>query len=244
MATRAVGSDRTYVAVIVAAILLVLFAGFSRSFYLLPAFGSPPDWAAREPIFYLHGTILSLWFALLACQTYLVRARSLRLHRNLGYFGVGLGAVVLVFGTYAALRAADRPGGFIGVSLPPQQFLTVPLSGMALFATFLTLAIFNRKKMASHKRLMLLASLSLLGAPIARIPAMFPLLPVWLDVLVFTGFTALMAYWDIQTRGKPTLETWLGGPAIVLVTLAALPVGATAEWQHAALWMMSFTGPP
>jgi hypothetical protein len=244
MATRVIRSDRTYVAVIVAAILLVVLAGFSRSFYLLPAFGSQPEWAAHEPIFYFHGTVFSFWFALLGCQTYLVRARSLRVHRKLGYFGVGLGVGVVVLGTYAALRAANRVGGFMGVPLPPQQFLTVPLSGMLLFAMFLTLATVKRKEPASHKRLMLLASISLLGAPIARIPAMFPQLPVWIDAIVFTGFTILMGYWDIQTRGKLRPETYWGGPAIVLLTLAALPIGATAAWQRAALWMMSFTGPP
>jgi hypothetical protein len=244
MATRAIRSDRSYVAAIVTAILLVVLVGFSRSFYLLPAFGSEPDWAAREPIFYIHGTVFTLWFALLAYQTYLVRSRSLRLHRKLGNAGAGLGVVVVLLGTYAALRAANRASGFMGVPVPPQQFLTVPLSGMVLFATFLTLAVVNRRHSASHKRLMLLASISLLGAPIARITAMVPQLPIWLDAVVATGFTIAMGYWDFETRGKVRPETLYGGPAIVLLTLAALPIGSTAAWQNIALWMMSFTGPP
>src|SRR6476659_9060997 len=134
MATRAIPSDRPYVAAIVTAILLIVLAGFSRSFYLAPAFGSEPEWAAKEPIFYLHGTVFSLWFALLAYQTFLIRQHSVRLHRKLGYAGAGLGALVVLLGSYVALRAANRPGGFIGVPFPPDQFLAVPIIGMALFA--------------------------------------------------------------------------------------------------------------
>ncbi|HLO20658.1 MAG TPA: hypothetical protein VK192_09210 [Sphingomicrobium sp.] len=244
MATRAIPSDRPYVAAIVTAILLVVLVGFSRSFYLLPAFGSEPEWAAKERIFYLHGTVFSLWFALLACQTYLVRARSVRLHRKLGYAGAGLGAAIVVVGTYVALRAANRASGFMGVSLPPQQFLTVPLAGMVLFAAFMALGVVNRRKPASHKRLMLLASISLLGAPIARLTAMFPQLPIWLDAVVFTAFTIAMGYWDVETRGKIRPETQYGGPAIVLATLAAVPIGSTVAWQNVASWMMGFVGPP
>jgi hypothetical protein len=244
MATRAVRSDRPYVAAIVTAILLIVLVGFSRSFYLLPAFGSEPVWAAKEPIFYLHGSVFSVWFALLAYQTYLVRVRSVRLHRKLGYAGVCVGAAIVVMGTYAALRAANRAGGFMGVPIPPQQFLTVPLAGMILFATFLTLAVVNRKKSASHKRLMLLASISLLGAPIARLTAIIPQLPVWLDAIVFTAFTVAMGYWDVETCGNVRPETKYGGPAIVLATLAAVPIGSTAGWQNVASWMMGFVGPP
>ena len=244
MAARAIKSDRPYAATIVAAILLVVLVGFSRSFFLMPLFGSEPDWAAKEPIFFLHGTVFSCWFALLAYQTYLVRTRSLRLHRRIGYAGAALGAGIVLLGTYAALRAANRPSGFVGVPFPPEQFLTVPLVGMVLFAVFVALAIINRHNPASHKRLMLLASISILGAPIARVPMMVPALPFWIDTVVYSGFVIAIGYWDFETRGKLRPETLYGGPAIVVLNLAAVPLGATAIWQHIALWMMSFTGPP
>jgi hypothetical protein len=244
MAARAIKSDRPYVAALVTAILLVVLVGFSRSFFLMPLFRVEPDWAAREPIFFVHGTVFSCWYALLAYQTYLVRERSLRQHRRIGYWGAGLGAGIVIVGVYAALKAANRPGGFMGVPFTPQQFLTVPLVGILLFAVFLTLAVINRHKPASHKRLILLASISLLGAPIARIPLMMPTLPFWIDAIVYTGFTIALGRWDLATRGKLSRETMFGGPAIVILNLAAIPIGATAAWQHAAAWMMGFAGPP
>lgn len=244
MAARAIKSDRPYAAVLVTAILLVVLVGFSRSFFLMPLFRTEPDWAAKEPIFFLHGAVFSCWFVLLAYQTFLIRQRSLRLHRRIGYWGAGLGVGIVVLGTYAALEAANRAGGFIGVPFTPQQFLPVPLIGVLLFAIFLTLAVINRHKPASHKRLILLASISLLGAPIARIPLMMPMLPFWIDAIVYSGFAIAMGYWDFATRGKLSRETMFGGPAIVVLNLAAIPIGSTATWQHFALWLMSFAGPP
>ncbi|HEX6742060.1 MAG TPA: hypothetical protein VF079_09755 [Sphingomicrobium sp.] len=244
MATRTLKSDRPYAAAIVAAILLVLLAGFSRSFFLMPLFGSKPEWAAKEPIFYLHGTVFSLWFALLAWQTFLIRQRAIRTHRKLGYAGAGLGALVTLLGCYVALRAANRPGGFIGVPFPPEQFLAVPIIGMALFALFLTLAVVNRHQPASHKRFILLASIDLLGAPIARLPLMMPALPFWLDSVVYSIFVVALGYWDLQTRGRLRPETLYGGGALVLVNFAAIPIGATPIWQNFAMWLMSSVGPP
>jgi len=244
MATRSLKSDRPFAAAIVAAILLVVLVGFSRSFFFMPIFGSKPDWAAKEPIFYLHGTVFSLWFALLAYQAFLIRQHSVRLHRKLGYAGAGLGALVVLLGSYVALRAANRPGGFIGVPFPPEQFLAVPIIGMALFAVLLTLAILNRNRPARHKRLMLLASIDLLGAPVARLPLMMPALPFWTDSVVYSAFVIAISYWDVQTRGKLRPETLYGGSAVVILNFAAIPIGSTQVWQAFALWMMSFVGPP
>ena len=133
--------------------------GFSRSFYLLPVFDSKPDWAAKEPLFYFHGFVFSAWFALLALQTCLIRIKEIRLHRTLGIAGACLGAVVVLLGSCSAIFAANRPTGFMDVPFPPDQFLIIPLSGVLLFAVFLSLAIVWRKQPPRHKRLMLLASI-------------------------------------------------------------------------------------
>ena len=244
MATVAARSDRAYVAWIVAAILVVVLAGFSRSFFLAPFFAAAPEWAAREPIFYLHGAVFSAWFALLAVQAWLIRGRAQRLHRQLGYGVAGVGVAVVLLGCYVALRAANRPTGFMGVPFPPEQFLIVPLVGIGLFAAFLGLAVINRNRAASHKRLILLASISLLGAPVARIPAMVPALPFWLDLAVYAAFVAALAFWDLHGRGRLRPETLWGGLALVALNLAALPLAQSAAWQNAARWMMGFTGPP
>ena len=243
MAARARTLDRDYSAWIVAGILIVVLAGFGRSFFLRPVFGMPA-WAAPEPIFYLHGTVFAAWFALLAVQTWLIREHSLRLHRRLGYVGAGLGAGVALFGTYAALRAANRATGFMAVPLPAVQFLAVPLVEIALFAVFLSLAVLNRNKPASHKRLILLASIDLLGAAVERIPLMMPMLPIWIDSVVYAAFVAAIGSWDLSVSRRLRPETLWGGLALIGLNFAALPIGQTGAWQAIAHWMMSFASAP
>ena len=244
MATAARRSDRDYAAAITAGILIVVVLGFSRSFFLLPMFAARPEWAAPERLFYFHGFVFSAWFALLGVQTWLIRARSTKLHRRLGYAGAGLAAIIVVLGTYSALAAANRPGGFFGVPVPPEQFLIVPLLDLATFAVFVTLGVVRRNRAASHKRWMLLAAITLLGAPVVRLPLMAPMLPVFLDLIVYAVFVAALVVWDFDTRRRITPETRWGGGAILVLKFFALPAAASPAWTGFALWAMSFAGPP
>ena len=120
----------------------VVYLGFARSFFLRPLFPDHPS--PSEPIFYVHGAVFTAWLVLLVTQPFLVTAGRTDLHRALGRLGAVLAASMLVLGVTAAIVAARRPTGFIGVPVPPLQFLTIPLFGMTLFATFVALAIVKR----------------------------------------------------------------------------------------------------
>ena len=48
--------------------VLIVFAGFARSYYLKGLFGTP----ALTGLVHLHGVVMSLWFALFATQVWLV----------------------------------------------------------------------------------------------------------------------------------------------------------------------------
>lgn len=237
--------ERTFAALVAAAIVAVVLIGFSRSFFIRPFFAGPPSWAAKEAIFYAHGAVFAAWFAVLAAQVVLIRAGNVRLHRRLGYAGAGVGVLVVAAGTLAALRAANRPGGFIDVPVPPDQFLTIPLLSMALFALFLTLAVFWRREAARHKRLIFLAAISLLGAPVARITSMAgPLAPPMLDLIVYAVLVGLMVLWDGVTQRRVRVDTLAGGAAVVGLNAVALPFGATAAWLAIAHPLMSLVPPP
>ena len=237
--------DRAFAAWISGAILAVVLIGFSRSLFLRPFYAGPPDWAAKEAIFYAHGVVFASWYAVLAAQVALIRVKNVRLHRRLGYAGAGLGALLVLAGTLAALRASNRPGGFIGVPVPPDQFLTVPLISMVLFAAFLTLGVLWRRQSARHKRMMLLASICLLGAPVARITAMIaPLTLPALDIVVYAALVGLLVVWDAVTQRQVRPDTLVGGAAVVGLNAAALPFGATAAWLAIAHPLMALVPPP
>src|SRR5688500_13889973 len=99
---------------------------------------------------------------------------------------------MVVLGTVGALIAAGRPTGFIDVPVPPLQFLVVPLAAIALFGVFVTLGIVNRRRPQSHKRFMILASIALVEAAVARWP--FAVMAAPLPV---PGFSTLELFVDL-----------------------------------------------
>jgi hypothetical protein len=220
-------SERRFFTGIAVATLLTVLIGFSRSFFLRPLF---PNWPSpSEGIFYVHGAAFAAWIVLLVVQTSLVAGGRTSLHRTIGPLGAVLAATMVVLGTVAALTAAQRATGFVGIPLPPLQFLAVPLFDMALFATFTALAIARRRDAQSHKRLMLLATVNLMTAAIARWPMIGALGPP-----AYFGLTDLfivaLAVWDFRTRGRLHPVTLWGGLLILISQPLRLIVSGTAAW--------------
>jgi uncharacterized membrane protein YozB (DUF420 family) len=220
-------SERRFFTGIAVATLLTVLIGFSRSFFLRPLF---PNWPSpSEGIFYVHGAAFAAWIVLLVVQTSLVAGGRTSLHRTIGPLGAVLAATMVVLGTVAALTAAQRATGFVGIPVPPLQFLAVPLFDMALFATFTALAIARRRDAQSHKRLMLLATVNLMTAAIARWPMIGALGPP-----AYFGLTDLfivaLAVWDFRTRGRLHPVTLWGGLLILISQPLRLIVSGTAAW--------------
>jgi uncharacterized membrane protein YozB (DUF420 family) len=221
----------------------VVFVGFSRTFFLRGLFPEAEALAAPEAVFYVHGTLNTAWMALQIVQAALIRARRVELHRRLGYFGVALAISIVVVGSNACFVAARRPGGFIGVPIPPLQFLAVVLPDLLLFGLFVGLAVAWRQESQAHKRLMLLATANLLEAAIVRIPLAFiadgaPLMGRWLSDV----FIVLLVIWDLRSRGRLHPATLWGGLLMVLSQPLRLMVGATQPWLTFARWAVGTLG--
>ena len=154
---------------ILAAILfpLIVLAGFARTYYLKHFFQTP-DLPSR--IVHLHGIVMTAWVLLFIAQVSLVAKRRTKVHQRLGYFGGALAALVVIVGVLTALYAAAR-GGSPGPG--ELHFLVIPLADMLIFSILIGLALYFRRNLPVHKRLMLLAAINLLPPAIARIPFSF-----------------------------------------------------------------------
>ena len=133
--------ENTFFTALAVGMALAVIAGFSRTFFLKPLFPEAQALAAPEAIFYVHGALFAAWILLLIIQPTLVRIGRVNVHRQVGTFGGVLAATMVLVGTWGALIAAQRPGGFIGIPMPPLQFLAVPFFDMVLFALMVGLAI-------------------------------------------------------------------------------------------------------
>ena len=232
-------AERRFFTGMALAILATVVVGFSRSFFLRPLF---PDWPSPpEMIFYVHGAMFTAWIVLLVAQASLVAGGRTELHRKIGPYGAVLAVGMVVLGTLAPLVAARRATGFVQIPVPPLQFLAIPMFDMILFASFVWMAIANRRDPQAHKRLMLLATINLVTAAIARWPGVFALGP-----LAFFGLTDLfiiaMAIWDFRTRGRLHPVTLWGGLLTIVSQPLRLLLSGTEGWLAIARWATGLLG--
>lgn len=222
-------------------VFAAVFLGFARSFFLKPWFPGHP--APPEPFFMLHGAVFAAWFALLVVQPSLVAAGRTDLHRRLGLAGAVLAVAMVVVGIQGALMAATRPGGFIGVPIPPLVFLVIPFTDMIVFAILVGMAIARRADAQSHKRLMLIASISLLSAAIARWPLELMATP---SPAVFFGITNAFLFAivvrDLATTRRLHPATLWGGLLVVISQPLRLAVAGTEPWLAFARWATGVAG--
>jgi uncharacterized membrane protein YozB (DUF420 family) len=207
---------------------VVVFIGFARSFYLAPLFPSHPRPA--EPLFLAHGISFTAWVLLLVGQAWLVRSRRLNVHRQLGIAGAVLAVVMVWLGLWGALVGAARPGGFIGIPVPPLQFLIVPVTDMLLFSMAVGLALWWRHRPDIHKRLMVLATIGISTAAFARWPvigAQGGVLGgfIMTDLLVL----AVMIY-DWRTRSRIHRATLIAGAVLIISQPLRLVLSSTQPW--------------
>ncbi len=233
-------SERNFFTGITLAIALGVFVGFARTFYLRPLVPGAAEFAAPERYFYFHGIVFTAWVVLLIVQAWLVRARKVTVHRKLGMAGLALAVLLLVIGVYGALLAANRPGGFIGIPMEPAAFLIVPILDTILFGLFVGLAAYWRSRPQAHKRLMVLATISIAQAAFVRIWP--PFLgefagPIMQMLLTFLLIVALIA-WDLKTSRRLHPATlWAGIPLFISQPLR-IPLGETDAWLAVGNWMM------
>lgn len=211
--------ERRFYIFMALALLATVVAGFSRSFFLRPWFPGHPS--PPESIFYFHGAVFAAWYLLLVVQPSLIATGHFAWHRMLGRFGAALATAMLLLGCYVALVAAARPGGFIAV----------PLAEMLLFGIFVSLAIAKRHVAQTHKRLMLLAAISLLVAAVARLPLPFMENGGPLAFFGVQDFLLVpLVVWDIATRRRLHAVTLWGGLLLIASQPLRLWLSGTEGW--------------
>ena len=218
---------------ILAAILtpLIVLLGFARTYYLKPFFNTP-DIPGR--IVHLHGIVMTAWIVLFVVQISLVATRRTKVHQRLGVLGACLAALVVIVGVLTALYAAVR-GATPGP--PALSFLVIPLGDMLVFSILIGLALYFRRKLAVHKRLMLLAGINLLTPAIARIPVDFIING---GPLAFFGLTdlcliAVVAFDTFKHRRLHPVFLWGSIFMIAMQPLRLLLAGTEAWMGFAAM---------
>jgi len=211
-------------------LLAVLIGGFSRTFFLRGRFFTDP----LPLLVSVHGIVATSWFVLFLIQAVLVARRQTQVHRRIGLVGVVVVVTVLLVGVTTAVGVSPRtyeerlaagldpdpailssPGRWIQVARDSLAF--VAFAGLAAWA------FVKRHQPQVHKRLMILASVALSTAAMARV-FRWPALAFVPEVVgLFLGLAFLIALpmvRDLRVDGRvhPSLK-W-GGPLLWLYVLA------------------------
>jgi len=232
-------SERWFFTGMAVAMATAAFVGFAPTYYLSGWTGAP----ALAPSVHLHGAACTAWVLLLVLQTGLIAAGRWDIHRLTGIAGLGIPALILVSGFYVATHSVRRvhSAATAGTLADPYVFLIFPLAAVGLFAFFVVLGVANRRRPDAHKRLMLLATMSLLGPALARIVTRTTLaVPGAIGALVLIDiFLAALVAYDLATRGRlHPVTLWAGGFLLVSEPLR-VAIGFSAPWQAFAQMLMA-----
>lgn len=220
---------------------LLAFGAFAPTYWLqLPA-----GTFVGSPLLHIHGLLFSTWTLLLLSQTLLVAKGRIDHHRAWGLVGISLATAMVLIGLAAAIETLNK-GLAAGYGDQSRAFMILPVTAISLFAGFFVAAIANIRRPEVHKRLILLATISLLQAAMARVffvlitgggpglrPGLGPPPPLIIGLVPSLVVEALILagiVYDWRTRGRPH-PVWLIGAAVMTaVILLRGPLSGTQYW--------------
>lgn len=209
--------SRRWFFVCIAVVLLVIVAvGFARSFYLRSVFGAAH--ATILPAYIVvHGIILTLWFLLFLCQTLLASSGRVRLHRSLGIAGVVLAGLLFVVSMLVVVRSVVRETALVVIG---------DMTLLILFAVLITASVRFRRKPEVHKRLMTVASISIVAPAIARWPGAQAMLPLSV-VLPQLGLFGAQVIHDLRLSRRVHPATAWGVASYILAVGITIPLASS-----------------
>ncbi len=214
----------------------VAFVGFAPTYWVPLASGR----FSANPVIHVHGLLFFAWSLFFSFQTWLAASGRVGRHRTLGMIGVSLATAMTILGFLAAVNSMKRSAA-LGMTNEGIAFAIVPLSGIFFFAVVFALAVANVRNGEAHKRLMLLAGISILDAAVARWFLTFlappgavgpPPVPVTIPPAFVACLLLVVAIvHDWRTRGKPHAVYVIGGLALVAVKLLNWPISMSGPWH-------------
>jgi len=203
--------DRFFYSGAAALLLIFTFIGFQH-FYLAGHNSDGQDLdPARRGKLIAHGIAMSLWMLIFMAQPLLIVTGNRKAHKTLGWAGaiVALCTVVLGLSLVFPLPPNDPNGGLF-YGLRSRQFSGLIFFLILVFASCVFVGVWNRKRPAVHRPMMLLSVLTVVGAAFDRIP--------WIFTIYFKSFWGL-------TFGPAF------GPIVVGLFLLGLKRVLTRSWD-------------
>jgi hypothetical protein len=231
-------SERLYFTTSAILLVALAVAGFTPHYFMPAAF--PGMFVPLTPLLAFHAALMAGWMAIFLIQSLLISAGRLGWHKTLGVAAMVIAILIVPTGCMATLIPAER--GIIRHTPDMRGLLNIvglEITQMLLFGGFVATAIMRRNRTAVHKRLMVLATLSILPNAIVRLSliGVLPLRSNW-DVLVAWALVIICFVAADSLRIRRVHPTFAKGAAAAIGTIVlAQIVSTSAPWVH--FWIES-----
>jgi len=235
LASIVVRRPRRFFTAFAALSVVLTVAGFSQSFFVPLTRGV----MAVPPVVYVHGSLFLSWVTLLLIQTLLVGLGRLRWHRRIGWIAAALVPSMVASGIGVSLwaTARDMHDGHQDAAL---AFLFGLFTDMMTFGLLACAGILTRRRPETHKRLIVMATIVLLGAALVRLLALVTSTVRPWNIAITVFLVVSVTAYDLRTKHRVHTATLCGGAAVLTNLIAQGPLGRTDVWLHVARRVMAF----
>jgi hypothetical protein len=231
MATVAqtIDAERRFYGRMALAIIIAIFIGFAPSFYLMQMVSYPRPNPPLTVMTMLHGLVATGWLATFYTQIRLVAAKRRDVHRQLGVWGMALGAAVIPVAYLTAMQAISR--GLHPPIIDAESWSAVPLLAVPAMAFLLWMGWRNRTDPQAHKRFMLVFTICMVEPGLGRWPIFPPTMAghVISNLLAF-AFIIPLVMWDRKTIGSLHWATKVAMGALAFGCFARYIVWGLGIW--------------
>lgn len=218
-----------------AVFLAVALTGFMGTYFVPMARGS----FDAPAIVHVHGVLVFGWLLLFIAQAWRVRQRHMVRHRQWGWFGAAMCVAIMASGVGVGLFATHRDLAAGGGDFALGQFVNI-LIEMLLFGGLVAAAVVLRRDGESHKRLLLLATISALAPAWLRFRHLFPGVPhpfVTFSIVADSLLVVAIARDWIAMRRVHPVYLWAGGAMVVVHAIELLAI-TSAPWLRLSRWLL------
>ncbi len=213
--------------------LVIIAVGFSQSYF------SKLD--EMEFPYHLHAVSASLWMILLITQPYLYKIGKIKLHRKLGWISLIL-VPLIVIGGVIMIKSMIHGQAFY----PPDtvyKLAFIDVITLASFVGIFALAIYHRKRLKLHARLMVITIFGPLLPALTRVFFVFGLANNFNAALTYSYITIELVLLYIIWRERNAEEmkvTYL--PFVVFIAVQHILMYYANDWDWWISTLNSLTG--
>jgi hypothetical protein len=234
-------AERAFYSVASITLLILTVIGF-RFFYLHgQAFPGRELTPPIRALLITHGMLMTSWMLLAVLQPVLIAGGNRRTHILIGRVASVLALGIFVLGLRVAIQATRvNPPDLKLFGLAPKEFLVVPLTGIIMFAVFVAIGVWHRRRPEVHRPMMFMASLAVVAAAMGRMPRLNDWYAgTWLEYC-FSAFLTTLILGAVLLVAKcaisKSFDRWFATAfgALTLVSVAMSLIARTDVWRHFA----------